>query len=151
MRNSYYIGYTSVIAGDEMFAYMEDTYSAEDGDETAMDYDLSYFFGEGDYVISAPAEQFERQLFAQYPPIDTMLRCAVMDYYGEDDERINELWTQIKGETLDAWAIAVICVAVVLIAGFAVYVKLGAKTDFFRPRPKKGYKRVAQEPVTYQK
>ena len=151
VRNSYYIGYTSVIAGDEMFDYMADTYSAEDGDETATDYDLSYFFGEGDYVISAPAEQLERQLYAQYPPEEEMLRCAVMDYYGENDERINELWTQIKGETLDAWAIAVICAAVVLIAGFTVYVKLGAKTDFFRPRPRKGYRKVSSEPVSYQK
>ena len=151
VRNSYYIGYTSVIAGEEMFAYMEDTYSAEEDDETATDYDLSYFFGEGDYVISAPAEQLERQLYAQYPPEEEMLRCAVMDYYGENDERINELWTQIKGETLDAWAIAVICAAVVLIAGFTVYVKLGAKTDFFRPRPKKGYKKVSSVPVSYQK
>ena len=151
VRNSYYIGYTSVIAGEEMFAYMEDTYSAEEDDETATDYDLSYFFGEGDYIISAPAEQLERQLYAQYPPEEEMLRCAVMDYYGENDERINELWTQIKGETLDAWAIAVICAAVVLIAGFTVYVKLGAKTDFFRPRPKKGYKKVSSVPVSYQK
>ena len=151
VRNSYYIGYTSVIAGDEMFDYMADTYSAEDGDETATDYDLSYFFGEGDYVISAPAEQLERQLYAQYPPEEEMLRCAVMDYYGENDERINELWTQIKGETLDAWAIGVICAAVVLIAVGVLYMKLGPKTDFFRHRPKKGYKKVSSVPVSYQK
>ena len=151
VRNSYYIGYTSVIAGDEMFDYMADTYSAEEGDETATDYDLSYFFGEGDYVISAPAEQLERQLYAQYPPEEEMLRCAVMDYYGENDERINELWTQIKGETLDAWAIGVICAAVVLIAVGVLYIKLGPKTDFFRHRPKKGYKKVSSIPVSYQK
>ena len=80
-----------------------------------------------------------------------MLRCAVMDYYGENDERINELWTQIKGETLDAWAIGVICAAVVLIAGGVLYIKLGPKTDFFRHRTKKGYKKVSSVPVSYQK
>lgn len=150
VRNSYYIGYTSVIAGDEMFEYMSDTYSVEEGDEEeAVPYDVSYFFGgeAGDYVIDTYEDQLERQLYAQYPPEETMLRCAVMDYYGDDDALINELWTKVKGETLDAWAIAVICVAVVAIALFIVFVKFGGKIDFFRRKPKKGYVLVEQKPA----
>lgn len=145
VRNSYYIGYTSVIAGEEMFAYAEDTYGAEDGDESES-YDVSYFFGgeTGEYVIDAPAEQLSRQLYAQYPPSDTVKRCAVMDYYGEAEEAINELWTQVKGERLDAWAIIVICVAVVAIVLSAVFSKFGSKIEF-RPKPKKGYRLVKQE------
>lgn len=146
VRNMDFIGYSSVIAGDEVFDYVVETYSAEDSDETAVEYDLSYFFGEG-AVINAPSEQLNRQLYAQYPPQETMKRCAVMDYYGEDDARINELWTHIKGESLDAWAIIVICVTVIAIVGGVLLMKFGGKIDFFRKKPKKGYELVKQENI----
>lgn len=146
VRNMDYIGYSSVIAGDEILAYIEETYSAEEDDKTAVPYDLSYFFGE-EVSILAPEEQLSRQLYGQYPPVEVMHRCAVMDYYGEADALINELWTKVKGEVLDAWAIIVICVAVVAIALFIIYVKLGSKIDFFRLKPKKGYTRIDQQPL----
>lgn len=144
VRNMYYIGYTSVIAGDEVFEYVEDTYGADE-DEESVPYDLSYFFGE-DAVIDASPEQLSRQLYAQYPPEDVMPRCAVMDYYGEADKEINELWTKVRGAELDAWAIAVICVAAVAIVGGVLLVKFGNRIDFFRSKPKKGYELVGQEP-----
>lgn len=146
VRNMDFIGYSSVIAGEEVFDYVAETYSAEDTDETAVEYDLSYFFGE-DAVIYAPAEQLSRQLYAQFPPQEVMKRCAVMDYYGEDDARINELWTHVKGESLDAWAIVVICVTVVAVAGGVLLMKFGGTIDFFRRKPKKGYELVKQENI----
>ncbi len=148
VRNSYYIGYTSVIAGEEMLDYARDLYSAED-EENAVPYDVSYFFRRGDedksaYIINAPAEQLSRQLYAQFPPADTVKRCAVMGYYGEAEEAINELWTQVKGEQLSAWAIVVICAAVVAIVLFIVFTKFGHRIEF-RMKPKKGYRLVKQE------
>ena len=137
VRNSYYIGYTSVIAGEDMFEYISDTY----GEDAGEDYDLSYFFGK-DAVIKTTEQH--RQLYAQYPPSDTVKRCAVMDYYGEEEEAINELWTQIKGERLSAWAIVVICVAVAAVILFVVFTKFGHKIEF-RLKPKKGYTLVKQE------
>lgn len=142
VRNSYYIGYTSVIAGEEMFEYACDVYSAE---EQGVPYDVSYFFGE-EAIIYADEEQLSRQLFAQYPPEETMKRCAVMNYYGAQEEPINELWTQIKGERLDGWAIAVITVAVVVIALAILYWKLGHKIEF-RIKPKKGYRLTDQKEI----
>ncbi len=152
MRNSYYIGYTSAIAGSEMemldYADYLYGYEPEDEEEEAkesVEYDLSWFFG-GEAVITAEREQAERrQLYAQFPPEEVMARCAVMDYYGEEATvRINELWSRVKAETLDAWAIIVICLTVTGIALFVVYVKLGAKIDFFRRKPKKGYHKVEE-------
>lgn len=142
VRNSYYIGYTSVIAGEEMFEYACDVYSAE---EQGVPYDVSYFFGE-EAIIYADEEQLSRQLFAQYPPEDTMKRCAVMNYYGAQEEPINELWTQVKGEKLDGWAIAVITVAVVVIVLAILYWKLGHKIEF-RLKPKKGYRLTDQKEI----
>ncbi len=152
MRNSYYIGYTSAISGSEMemldyadylYGYEFDPKEEEEPEET-VEYDLGWFFGQEDASITATREQAERrQLYAQYPPEAVMARCAVMDYYGQEATvHINELWSRVKAETLDGWAIVVICLTVCGIALFAIFVKFGAKIDLFRPKPKKGYHRV---------
>lgn len=150
VRNMYYIGYSSVIAADEVFEYVNDTYSVEEGDEEeGVAYDLSYFFGEDKSVLTYE-DQLYRQLYTQYPPENVMVRCAVMDYFDEDtSERVNELWTKVKGETLELWTILVICVAIVVLAGGALYLRFGAKLDLRRRKPKKGYRRVDQSPVIH--
>ena len=163
MRNSYYIGYTSVISGEEfeMLDYADYLYGYypedefEEGEEydEPVDYDLSYFFfgenhAEDEYVsIPAEPEQAEkRQLFAQFPPEDVIARSAVMDYYDEAASiRINELWSRVKAETLEPWTIIVIVVSVVAIAAAVLLLKFGSKIDLFRLGPQKGYKKVKEE------
>ncbi len=163
MRNSYYIGYTSVIAGEEQemldYAdylygyYPEEEYEEGEEYEEPVEYDLTYFFYGENYgdvspilLPAEPEQATSRQLYAQFPPEEVIARCAVMDYYDKEaSERINELWSRVKSETLDTWAIIVIIVTVLVIAAFIVYVKFGAKIDFLRPKPKKGYKLVKQE------
>lgn len=146
VRNMDYIGYTSVIAGDDVLDYIKEKFEADENDETATPYDVSYFFGEenGTVVFNAPAEQLKRQLYAQYPPEAETFRCAVMDYYGERDARINELWTQVKGATLDAWAITVLVVAAVAIIVMILLKLFGHKIELPR-KVKKGYTLVKQE------
>lgn len=99
VRNMYYIGYTSCIGGQEVFDYLKDTYEAEEGDTTAVSYDLSYFFGntvDGKAMISAPKEQLSRQLFAQYPDAETMKRCVAMKYFEADaNSRANKMWQEV--------------------------------------------------------
>lgn len=96
VRNMYYIGYTSCIAGEEVYSYVEETYAAEEDDETAVEYDLSYFFGNG-HILLTPEEQTRRQLFAQYPDNITKNRLVVMDYFDKsENERANRMWNNIK-------------------------------------------------------
>ena len=162
IRNMYYIGYSGVIAGDEVFDYICETYAVDPEEYESEEeflanttvYDLSYFFtedGEYDeaYTFYADLEQAtSRQLYAHYPPEVVTHRCAVMDYYGEEaNENINELWSRIKGETLETWAIVVICVGIALVVAIVLLVKFGGKIDFFRLPPKKGYRRVSQEDI----
>lgn len=98
VRNMYYIGYTSCVGGEEVFDYVVETYGAEDGDETAQEYDLSSFFGEG-YSVNAPLEQHSRQLFAQYPTADILGRCCIMQYFDADtNKRANTLWKNVNGD-----------------------------------------------------
>ena len=148
IRNSYYIGYTSVIGGAEMLEYAKGLYESEDEDDT-VDYDVSYFFGSEEElgqapIIRAPAEQLSRQLAAQFPLLEVVNRCAVMDYYGDKEEAINELWTQVKGEQLSAWAIIVIVITAAAIVLFIIYKFFGSKIEL-RLKPKKGYQLVKQE------
>ena len=101
VRNMYYIGYTSTIAGgtdgDEVYEYVEWTYGAEDDEEDISEYDLSWFFGDEEAVLEAPAEQLSRQLFAQYPPEEVMDRSSIMQYFdAEANARINRMWINVR-------------------------------------------------------
>lgn len=104
VRNMDYIGYTSVIAGedDTIFEYAEYCYGADEEteEEEVVYYPLGYFFSRGDgeeYMIRAEADQLNRQLFAQYPTGEVLDRCVVMEYFGKDEnKRINEMWINIR-------------------------------------------------------
>ena len=101
IRNMYYVGYTSVIAGgdsDLVYQYAEYCYGAEkDGEDTA-EYPMSYFFGdEGDHILVTDREQLERQLYAQYPPEEVLRRSAVMNCFSEEaNRRISQMWINIR-------------------------------------------------------
>lgn len=96
VRNMYYIGYTSCMAGEEVYQYISDTYSAEADEENTAQYDLSYFFGDG-HSLTVPEEQTRRQLFAQYPRLDDTHRLVVMSYFKPaENERVNRMWNNIK-------------------------------------------------------
>ncbi len=93
IRNMYYIGYTSCIATEEVFEYVIETYSDEEGDAT---YDLSYFFG-SNHAFTTSSSQLKRQLFAQYPDVSTIDRLVVMDYFdAKTNERASRMWNNIK-------------------------------------------------------
>ena len=106
IRNMYYIGYTSVISGGQdprMFEYAQYCYEAEDDEEETVDYDLAYFFSDNpeesadEFVIEAPAEQMNRQLYSQYPPADVIGRSSIMTYFNdEQNARINQMWINVR-------------------------------------------------------
>ena len=128
IRNMYYIGYTSVISGGDdprVFEYADWNYSAEDEEEDTVDYDLAYFFTEDadseDYIITAPAEQVKRQLYAQYPDADAMDRSSIMIYFDEkQNQDINQMWVSVRCFNIHdvpvwIWTITVILAIVILV------------------------------------
>lgn len=104
VRNMYYIGYTSSIAGgegdDTVFEYLNWCYGAEE-ETDVIEYPVGYFFS-GDnedeaYVITAAAEQADRQLYAQYPSWEVLQRSAVMEYFDADtNKEINQMWINVR-------------------------------------------------------
>lgn len=128
VRNMYYIGYTSVIAGgdsDIIYSYADWCYGAEDGAEDTIDYPTGAFFtgdaDDPDYVITAEADQADRQLFAQYPPREVLDRAVVMQYFDqENNQKINQMWVNVRCFDLSSfsasdWALILAAAAVILI------------------------------------
>ena len=150
VRNMYYIGYTSAIATDTVFEYMEWNYGAETDD--TVDYDLSYFFGE-DSVLVADAENFEidesginrgRQLFAQYPPSNVIDRSVVMLDFGDKLAEINQMWINVRCPDLKDVNPAIwgIVGGIAGLSAVAVCLYIFRHKIFFAYRPKKGYEKV---------
>ena len=60
VRNMQYVGYTSVIAGDNdstIFDYANWCYGAEEDEEETVEYDVSSFFGREDAIITTTPDQ----------------------------------------------------------------------------------------------
>lgn len=124
VRNMYYIGYTSSIAGndDTVLEYLNYNYSADEETEEVAEYDISYFFGK-ETIIETDVEQLNRQLFAQYPTKDVMDRCSVMWFFDKDQSaRINKMWINVRCfEIKDAAKpLAVVALIIVVIAVLSV-------------------------------
>ena len=105
IRNMYYVGYTSVIAGGDsnlIFKYADWCYGAEEDEEEVSPYDLSYFFSgaketKNKYVLEVPKSQASRQVSAQYPEQSVLKRSAVMQCFSEEaNRRISRMWIRVR-------------------------------------------------------
>ena len=104
VRNMYYIGYTSVISGgddDTIIDYVDYNFGAEEDEEDTFDYNLSYFFtgdeNSEDYIVTAPMEQMNRQLTAQYPSAEDISHSAIMLCFDDDAAaNINQMWIDVR-------------------------------------------------------
>lgn len=105
VRNMYYIGYTSSIAGNAqdntIYEYLKWCYGAEDADEELMDYPVGYFFSgdnnDENYILQSSVSQMGRQLYSQYPPEEVIDRAAIMRYFDADaNKAINQMWINVR-------------------------------------------------------
>lgn len=135
VRNMYYIGYTSVISGggsDIIYAYADWCYGAEEDAEDMIEYPVGFFFSgdnsDEEYIITAEADQSERQLFAQYPPQDVLERAVVMQYFDqENNQRINQMWVNVRcfditSLTWQDWA-KIAAAAVIVLTAAVLFLK----------------------------
>ncbi len=153
VRNMNYIGYTSCIAGEEVFNdYVVENFE-EDGE---IPVDLSYFFDPSDttgaYVVNVSNPNGE--LFAQYADSDTIYRCAVMKNFSDTElEKLDKMWTRVKLITLPTYVIILIVVGVVLLIVAAVLYKFREKifgklfANSNSTHKRKGYKTIKIENI----
>ncbi len=149
VRNMDYVGYTSCIAGDEVFDYV--SYNFDEGEGNAVD--LKYFFDPTDATgkYQVLTTETNRHLYAQYADEQTILRCAVMDNFSEQDLKlVNEMWNEVKLITFNTLTIILIVTAIVLIVVALVLYKyrekiFGVKISDKEKKIKKGLKVIKKE------
>ena len=131
VRNMFYIGYTSSIAGNEqddtIYEYLNWCYGADEADEDLMEYPVGYFFSgdnnDEDYIMQTTHSQMGRQLYSQYPPEDVMDRTAIMRYFDADANRaINQMWINVRCFDIDDVPVGV---WMALLAGLLVLIGIG--------------------------
>ena len=120
VMNMDYIGYTSAIAGDEVFELVRENYEDEDGKH---EYDLSYFF-EGTLSVDKYSKDGKavirtntigRQLTTQYPSMDEVARCGIMEDFGDKNQAVLEMWSQVKSNNITAFSYVMMAVLFVLL------------------------------------
>lgn len=110
------IGYTSAIAGDEVFEYYKEKYGPTKVSNNTMSYSLDYFFG-GDHTLDVDQTKYDRGLIkAQFPEEEYISKLMIMKDYGANSDMILKMWQDVKHDPLPTWAIALFIVEVALIA-----------------------------------
>ena len=92
------VGYTSPIAGQEVWDQVNDWYAAEEGEVETYTVDLGFFFGdtiEGEAKISIPSSEKGRQFDAQYPTLEMLNRCCLMKDFGDQTTKVEQMWTRV--------------------------------------------------------
>lgn len=93
------VGYTSPVVGEDIWELVNDWYAAEDDETDVYEADLSFFFGDsidGEAIINIPNENKGRQFDAQYPTEDMLKRCCIMKDFGEQQEKVEAMWSRVK-------------------------------------------------------
>lgn len=118
IKNMEYIGYTSAIAGEDVFNYMNDSYAGE-GDNL-VPFDLSYFFnGTMDSEVEPIIyinEEDRYIISAQYPTEEEIIRCAIMQDFGDQNTAVLKVWSRIKVIQIPTYVYIVSLVVVIAIA-----------------------------------
>lgn len=138
MRNMEEIGYTSAIAGQEVFNLMTEWYGSDEVDDT-IDYDLSYFF---DGTLDDNVEPYITVLAddvgfisAQYVDSETIVRCTIMEDFGTQNLEIMAMWSRVKVMEVPDWLY--ILAGVITIAFISGLVTYRVRKDIIRKKRKK--------------
>ena len=126
-RNMGYIGYSTAIAGDEIFDLVNDWYAADEGGEAA---DLSYFFGDtisDEYKTDGKAivyvSERGRQFDAQFPSEEVINRCAIMEDFKDKNDEVLAMWESVKLGDFSIWLTIGVISGILLVLGTFYYVK----------------------------
>ncbi len=170
--NMDYIGYTPVIAGDDILSlvlsnydlrwdeeeeklddglldeytivdrsevqglsFLEDGTKNPDIDNYAYAKDISYFFSDGtkntleeydieDTTFYLVGSQYARQFDSQYPDATVLPTLAIMEDFGNQNQKIVTMWERVKSNSLPIWAYVLIILFIVLIIAAVILEKV---------------------------
>jgi spermidine/putrescine transport system substrate-binding protein len=119
IRNMDEIGYVSVVATPEVMDAMVDY-------EIKETYDLSYFFR------GIPGADSLHINPIQYPDCSVIARCALMHDAGGEMEEMMEMWSRVKGDSLNRGWLTFVCVSLGLLFIGIIYYKVKRKKSHRR-------------------
>lgn len=152
--NMEYIGYTPVIAGDDILdlvqSWYDERYDEELNDgEGGMDYDsididaedfhdeyftkdIKYFFQgtleekdeDKDCLFVIANDSKGKQFDTQYPDEKELSHLAVMADFGEQNASMLLMWESVKNTSLPLWAYILILICLLLLIGLCVFIYL---------------------------
>ena len=109
---------------DEAIAYLDEA--------TYTDVDLTYFFNgtvseeyltDGRVIVSIDDSYMGRQFTTQYPDLDTLNRCGVMQDFGEQNENVLQMWINVKANKASIILIISLISFVLLVIILVLYSK----------------------------
>jgi spermidine/putrescine transport system substrate-binding protein len=106
LRNMDITGYTSAIASPEIKEAQIDSTL-----DTTVN--LSYFFGPGNDSLKVDP--------IQYPDSATVERCVLLHDFLDKNDKVLEMWSRARGDSLNRRMVYIIVAVVVLIAGWLIY------------------------------
>ena len=91
----------------ELYDLLCENYGEEDG---KYEHDLTYFFrgtlSEDKYTddgrVIVRTNEFGRQLTTQYPSALETVRCGVMEDFGDQNQKVLEMWSVVKANKISA-------------------------------------------------
>lgn len=118
LQNMDVTGYVSAVGTKEILEAKQDSSVTES-------YNLSYFFGEGaDSIHIDPV---------QYPDYEVVRRCAMIRDFGNDTDRVLEMWSRVKGDNLNTGIVVLIFVAFGTLFVWVVYRRIQKSKHKRRP------------------
>lgn len=109
LKNMEISGYTSAVATPEIAEAISDSTSTEP-------VNLSYFFGPGhDSLFVNPV---------QYPSGSVISNCALLHDFLDKNEKVLEMWSKVKGDSLNKVNAFLVFGSFLLLAGFLIYRKI---------------------------
>ncbi len=125
VRNMNKIGYTSAIAGEEILEMINDWYGAE---AEGVEVDLTYFFGDtvestkdGKVIVTIDESYIGRQFSAQYPDYETIMRCGVMEDFGDQNQVVLEMWANFKANELTPLTWTCVIILAILALAYVIH------------------------------
>ena len=106
--------------------------------------DLSYLF-EGTIDGEAVVYTYElnRQFSAQYPSYETIIRCAVMEDFGKDNEKVISMWIRVKSDEVPVWIWIFLATMVVVAVAYFITTKASKKIRNDRIKEKRRLDKLA--------
>lgn len=145
-QNMEYIGYTSVIAGDDVLSLVQSWYDVRYDEESETidretikiddpDFndnyytkDIGYFFdgtleelSKEDTIFYLDIESKNKQFDTQYPDSSILPRLAIMADFGEQNASMLLMWESVKNTSLPLWSYILILVVVILIIAAVIF------------------------------